>query len=217
MTPAAPNQVKERLQAVVAEQLLVAVAEAAVAGAAVAAAAGGGAASLPTAGPEPEPPGDSGVVSELYEAAKTGDDAAVARLLAAGADPNASVGRRQLSAGKVLRVTALLVAAQQVRKPPSWARSWAKFSLLELYHHRNAWPTCIFWANLTPFSLQGHMEAARLLLEGGADPELGCSDDTTPLMEAAGRGHLDVMRLLMARGVVLDAATPDTGMTSPGS
>jgi hypothetical protein len=24
--------------------------------------------------------------------------------------------------------------------------------MLKLYYHRNAWPTCIFWANLTPFS-----------------------------------------------------------------
>ena len=31
----------------------------------------------------------------------------------------------------------------QVRKTPSWPRSWANFSLLWLYSHRNAWPTCI--------------------------------------------------------------------------
>ena len=27
----------------------------------------------------------------------------------------------------------------RVRKPPSWPRSWANFSLLSLYSHRNAW------------------------------------------------------------------------------
>ena len=27
----------------------------------------------------------------------------------------------------------------QVRKTPSWPRSWANFSLLPLYSHRNAW------------------------------------------------------------------------------
>ena len=32
----------------------------------------------------------------------------------------------------------------QVRKTPSWPRSWANFSLLPLYFHRNA------WANLHP-------------------------------------------------------------------
>ena len=28
---------------------------------------------------------------------------------------------------------------QQVRKTPSWPRSWANYSLLQLYSHRNAW------------------------------------------------------------------------------
>jgi hypothetical protein len=27
----------------------------------------------------------------------------------------------------------------KVRKMPSWPRSWANFSLLQLYSHRNAW------------------------------------------------------------------------------
>ena len=27
----------------------------------------------------------------------------------------------------------------QVRKTPSWPRSWASFSLLQLHSHRNAW------------------------------------------------------------------------------
>ena len=29
--------------------------------------------------------------------------------------------------------------AGKVRKTPSWPRSWANFSLLQLYFHRNAW------------------------------------------------------------------------------
>ena len=29
--------------------------------------------------------------------------------------------------------------ANQVRKSPSWPRSWANFSLLQLCSHRNAW------------------------------------------------------------------------------
>ena len=31
------------------------------------------------------------------------------------------------------------VQSLQVRKAPSWPRSWANFSLLQLYFHRNAW------------------------------------------------------------------------------
>jgi hypothetical protein len=29
--------------------------------------------------------------------------------------------------------------SKQVRKTPSWPRSWANFSLLSLYSHRNTW------------------------------------------------------------------------------
>ena len=53
-------------------------------------------------------------------------------------------------------------AASQVRRTPSWPRSWANFSLLWMYSniptgmHR---PTCIFWANLTPLSLHCQIEA----------------------------------------------------------
>ena len=50
----------------------------------------------------------------------------------------------------------------KVRKTPRWPRSWANYSLLQLYSNCNAWANlhilgqpntflaCIFWANLTP-------------------------------------------------------------------
>jgi hypothetical protein len=41
-----------------------------------------------------------------------------------------------------------------VRKTPSWSRSWANFSRLQLHSHRNAWANLHFWANLTLFSHQ---------------------------------------------------------------
>jgi hypothetical protein len=44
--------------------------------------------------------------------------------------------------------------AAQVRKTPSLPRSWTNFSLFSLHSHRNAGPTCIVWASLTPFSPQ---------------------------------------------------------------
>ena len=53
---------------------------------------------------------------------------------------------------------ASMETAVQVRKTPSWPRSWANFSLLYLHSPRNAWtnsrgPTRIFWANVTACSL----------------------------------------------------------------
>ena len=41
----------------------------------------------------------------------------------------------------------------QVRKTPSWPRSWANFSLFSCIPTGRHGPTCNFWANLTHFSL----------------------------------------------------------------
>jgi hypothetical protein len=109
----------------------------------------------------------------LVKAAYAGDAAAVARLLAAGADPHASVGVPNpagLGSGQVLRTTPLCVAAGS-----------------------------------------GRLEAARVLLEGGADPSLAGGDGFTPLMLAAGRGHPEVLRLLLGCGAAVDAVHPRNG------
>ena len=110
---------------------------------------------------------------QLFMAAQRGDGAAVARLLAAGADPDFSVARRHPSGdGEVIEATALHVAAARDR-----------------------------------------LEAARLLLEAGADPSLAVGG-VTPLMAAAGGGHPEVLRLLLARGAAVDAADSNTGGTA---
>jgi ankyrin repeat protein len=147
--------VVERLRAVVGEQLQ---------------AAG----PAPAPEPEPEPAavsGDGGPADQLLQAVRKGDTAAVARLLAAGADPNALVPGR-LSSGEVFQTTALCQAAAKDR-----------------------------------------LEAARRLLDAGADPSLADGDGETPLMYAAGEGHLEVLRLLLARGAAVDAVDPRSGAT----
>ena len=53
-----------------------------------------------------------------------------------------------------------------VRKTPNWPRSWANFSLYSCIPTGMHWPTCIFWANLTTFSIWcalalGHAHAPR--------------------------------------------------------
>ena len=45
----------------------------------------------------------------------------------------------------------------QVRKTPSWPRSWANFSLLLLHSHRNTWTNLHLLGHLTPFLLQGQV------------------------------------------------------------
>jgi ankyrin repeat protein len=108
---------------------------------------------------------------QLCNAAQQGDGAAVARLLAAGADPNASVPCRTPS-GEAFNTTALVVAV----------------------HH-------------------GRLEAARLLLEAGADPSRAGSTGPTPLIIAA-YGRPEVLRLLLARGAAVDAVEPRGGRTA---
>jgi ankyrin repeat protein len=61
----------------------------------------------------------------------------------------------------------------------------------------------------------GRLEAARLLLDAGADPSRAgvgpleiCG---SPLMLAATHGHPEVLRLLLARGAAVDAARAGDG------
>lgn len=46
----------------------------------------------------------------------------------------------------------------------------------------------------------GFLEVADFLIKAGADIELGCS---TPLMEAAQEGHLELVKYLLAAGMEL--------------
>ena len=56
--------------------------------------------------------------------------------------------------------------------------------------------------------------SAQLLLDGGADPERTGSDGPTPLMAAAVQGQPEVLRLLLARGAAVDAATTEHHATA---
>jgi hypothetical protein len=146
--------VVERLRAVVAEQLRAA----------------------PVPGPEPEPAraGGERLTGKLARSACEGDVVAMDRLLAAGADPNASVPSSVLltgmtngamtpgASGEVHQTTPLCMAAQN-----------------------------------------GRLEAARLLLDAGADPSRADGHGVTSLMMAARSGHTEVLRLLLAQGAAV--------------
>jgi ankyrin repeat protein len=55
----------------------------------------------------------------------------------------------------------------------------------------------------------GDVEAARLLLDAGADIEARQEDQETPLIRAASFGHVDQVRLLAERGASLTARDSD--------
>ena len=55
---------------------------------------------------------------------------------------------------------------------------------------------------------EGHLEAVRLLLDWGADPNLVIRDEGTPLIAAARDGRTDVVALLLDRGARIDQIVP---------
>ena len=59
------------------------------------------------------------------------------------------------------------------------------------------------------------LEILGALLDAGADPDLGTTDDgTTALIVAAGKGHADMVNLLLQRGANPNKAATDDGMTA---
>jgi hypothetical protein len=69
-------------------------------------------------------------------------------------------------------------------------------------------------------SQYGHPEIVRLLLDAGEDPNrfnpVGGHSHSTPLHQAAGNGHLDVVKLLVERGAKLDVKDIVFGGTPAG-
>jgi hypothetical protein len=72
----------------------------------------------------------------------------------------------------------------------------------------------IAYTPLTCAAGHGHLEAVRLMLEVGADPDRVDGNCDTPLMHAAGGGHLEVLRVLLGRGVAVDVVEPEAGWTA---
>jgi ankyrin repeat protein len=48
------------------------------------------------------------------------------------------------------------------------------------------------------------MDIVRLLIDRGADINLGVPGDGSPLIAAASRGHIDIVRYLLDRGAIVD-------------
>jgi ankyrin repeat protein len=132
------------------------------------------------------------LVSKLIMAAKNGDAAAVAQLLAAGVDPNAKGGPKPKHVGDPNTFGDLLTSVYSLTGGMG--------------------PT----TPLVEAAALGQLEVVRLLLDGGADPSRANGAGCTPLMAAvvygrltAASGQLGVLRLLLARGAVVDAVDLD--------
>merc|ERR1711965_871150 len=65
------------------------------------------------------------------------------------------------------------------------------------------------WKGATPLLVacyEGHVDAARLCLDRGADIDLAADDGWTPLFSAWRNGHVDAVRLLLDKCAEVDFA-----------
>ena len=165
--------------------------------------------------------------SPLYLAATNGDAAAIARLLAAGADANApltaegeSVLMLASQTGNAEAVKLLLERGanpntQQLRGQTAlmWAAAEGHAEVVKLLLAHGADPGLSSTASTKPerrppggmtallfAARQGKLDAARALLDGGADIDQAGADTTSPLLIAVVNGHYDLAALLIERG-----------------
>ena len=138
-------------------------------------------------------PGDS----PLIGAVRQGDAAAVSRILAQGADVNAS--------------------ATDGTTPLHWAVHRDDAALVRLLIDAGADVTAGNRYGVTPLALactNGSTGAARVLLDAGADPNTASAEGETVLMAAARTGSADLVRLLVEYGADVNAKETWRGQTA---
>jgi hypothetical protein len=120
-----------------------------------------------------------------------------------GADPNSSVHAAALH-GEFDAVNALIERGAQIDLPVAAAlgRMGDARRLLPGANSEDRHLALTLAADF------GHVEIVRLLLDAGEDPDrynpVGGHSHTTPLHQAAGRGHSKIVQLLVERGARLD-------------
>src|SRR5579862_8149292 len=116
---------------------------------------------------------------ELLAAAHDGDVAAARAALDAGANPNSR------GLGMPIPVadeqTSLLWLLRRLIVPST-----------EGQRRASRWPSGLHLAEQ-----ENSQELVRLLLDRGADPNVRLSNGMTPLMQAAGRGHAEIVSVLL--------------------
>jgi ankyrin repeat protein len=156
---------------------------------------------------------------KLIIAIETGDVDCLAKLLVAGADPNATVISRYYTLEE--RLTPLLVAVREL-DPPSDQQPGhpidAVVLLLRYGADVNLWDEK---HSLTPLLIAvmiNHAEAVHILLAAGADPNVCGDEGDSPLRFCAQEGLLEMARLLLHCGAhkIIHEAGGMAGMNALG-
>lgn len=143
----------------------------------------------------------------LMVVARTGRVESARLLLKHGADVNAVEGWRGQTAlmwaaveGQADMVRLLLRHRARVDLR-STINDWSRQVTAE---RRGQWRPIGGLTALLFAAREGHVEAARALLDGGADPDLSDPEGVTPLLMAASNQHYDTVALLLQRGARAD-------------
>lgn len=155
----------------------------------------------------------------LLDAIESGDVDRVRELLAAGADPNATVTSRYGTIEE--RLTPLQVAVRELQRPvrPEPGGSIDSVVLLLRYGADvNRWDEEHESTPLLNAVFRNRIDAARMLLAAGAEPSVRGADGDSPLRLCAQNGYLEMARLLLLCGAgqtIHEGAGP-TGMNALG-
>ena len=155
----------------------------------------------------------------------------VARLLSAGANPNATLPSGETAlmtaafAGNAEAVTALLAAGATVNAKENvkgqtalmWAASEGHRDVIRTLLDHEAQVNARSMGQFTPLLFAargGDIELARILLAAGADVNAHAADGSTPLLVATFRGHVDLATALLEAGADPNATASDSGYTA---
>lgn len=141
----------------------------------------------------------------LIEAINSGDLNLVAKLLAAGADPNEPGKSRNGSGENILPLVAAideLEAFDAIDPYPAKPAGPIESVMLLLRNGARVtgWDTSREMGPLYDAVMMNHIEAARLLLTAGAEPNIKDDEGVSPLRICADKGYLEMARLLLLCG-----------------
>lgn len=136
----------------------------------------------------------------LLEAIQTRDVDRVAALLAAGADPNAAGKSRYGSGGTLPPLHAAIAELEAFGEDEPGGPIDSVVLLMRYGARVNGWDVDKEGAPLLDAVVMNHIEAVRLLLAHGADPNVHDDEGTSPLRFCVQKRHLEMARLLLHCG-----------------